>query len=154
MEKAFGKFSELTEAAYKAVEAGEYDTASEAIEALSSQYDELAVKAFTSAQEAKSFTEAIEATKDAVSSGWMRTSEIIFGDYAEAKVLWTNLANTLWDVFASGAEARNELLDKTLNSSGWTEFMEAGMMDESGYQKYIKAVAKEHNISLFGFSTR
>lgn len=63
MEKAFGKFAELTEAAYKAVDSGQYDTAAEAIEALSDQYDEVAVKAFKSAQEAKSFTEAVDATK-------------------------------------------------------------------------------------------
>lgn len=115
MEAAFGKFSELSQEAYKLVEAGEYDTASEAIEALSGKYGELAEKAFKSAQEAKSFTEAIDATKDAVSSGWLRTFEIIFGDYEEAKVLWTDLANALWDAFASGADARNEMLQ------GWKD---------------------------------
>lgn len=115
MEAAFGKFSELSQEAYKLVEAGEYDTASEAIEALSGKYGELAEKAFKSAQEAKSFTEAIDATKDAVSSGWLRTFEIIFGNYEEAKVLWTDLANALWDAFASGADARNEMLQ------GWKD---------------------------------
>lgn len=112
MEAAFGKFAELSEEAYKMVQAGEVDTASEAIEKLSGKYSELGEKAFKSAQEAKSFTEAIEATKDAVSSGWMKTFEILFGNYEEAKVLWTDLANTLWDVFASGAEVRNELLSE------------------------------------------
>lgn len=114
MEKAFSKFSELTQAAYAAVQAGEFETTSDAIAALSENYDELAVRAFTSAQEAKSFTEAIEATKDAVSSGWMRSAEIVFGNYEEAKVLWTELANVLWDIFASGAEVRNALLESAL----------------------------------------
>ena len=81
MEKAFGKFSALTEAAYKAIEEGKFDTAAEAIEALSGQYDDVAVKAFKSAQEAKSFTEAVDATKDAVSSSWLRIMETIFGNY-------------------------------------------------------------------------
>ena len=147
MEKAFGKFSALTEAAYKAVEAGEFDTASEAIDALSGSYDEVAVKAFRSAQEAKSFTEAIEATKDAVSSGWMKTSEIIFGDYEEAKTLWTGLANTLWDVFASGAERRNELLKDTLGS-GWDKFMKKGIINEDAYIYNLTDLAKARGFEL------
>ena len=149
MEKAFGKFSTLTEAAYEAVQAGQFDTAAEAIEALSANYDELAVKAFSSAQEAKSFTEAIEATKDAVSSGWLKTSEIIFGDYEEAKKLWTGLANTMWDIFASGAEKRNEVLTNALRTSGWTEILEqTGINDESALTYFITEAAKKHNVSV------
>lgn len=118
MEAAFGKFSELSEEAYKMVQSGEVETASEAIEKLSGKYGEIGEKAFKSAQEAKSFTEAIDATKDAVSSGWMKTFEILFGNYEEAKVLWTGLANTLWDVFASGAEERNEMLSEWKDLGG------------------------------------
>lgn len=150
MEAAFGKFAELTDAAYKAVQSGEYDTASDAIAALADQYDEIAVKAFSSAQEAKSFTEAIEATKDAVSSGWMKTSEIIFGNYEEAKKTWTELANTLWDIFASGAESRNELLEGALNSK-WEQLTkkieEAGVSTED-FQDKLKETAREHGIAI------
>lgn len=150
MEAAFGKFAELTEAAYQAVQSGEYDTASEAIAALADKYDEIGVKAFTSAQEAKSFTEAIEATKDAVSSGWMRTSEIIFGNYEEAKKTWTELCNTLWDIFASGADSRNELLEGALNSK-WDQLTakieEAGVSTED-FQDKLKETAREHGIAI------
>ena len=150
MEAAFGKFAELTDAAYKAVQSGEYDTASDAIAALADQYDEVAVKAFSSAQEAKSFTEAIDATKDAVSSGWMKTSEIIFGNYEEAKKTWTELANTLWDIFASGAESRNELLEGALNSK-WEQLTkkieEAGVSTED-FQDKLKETAREHGIAI------
>lgn len=110
MEKAFGKFNEMTERAYEMVQSGEVETASEAYEILSKQYDGISITAAKAAQEAKTFREAIDATKDAVSSGWMRTFELIFGNYQEAKVMWTDLANYLWDVFASGSDARNEML--------------------------------------------
>ena len=125
MEKAFGEFSKLSEEAYKAVQAGEYDTASEAIAALSKNHSDLAASAFRSAQEAKSFTEAIDATKDAVSSGWMKTFEIIFGNYDEAKVLWTDLANAMWDAFASGAEGRNEMLQEWKDLGGRDKLIES-----------------------------
>ena len=120
MEAAFGKFSELTEEAYKLVDAGQAKTAAEAIDMLSGKYSDVAEKAFRSAQEAKSFTEAIEATKDAVSSGWMKTFEIIFGNYEEAKILWTDLCDSLWDIFASSAEGRNNLLESALGSK-WSQ---------------------------------
>lgn len=150
MEAAFGKFSELTEAAYEAVRSGKYDTASEAIAALADEYDEISVKAFTSAQEAKSFTEAIEATKDAVSSGWMNTAELLFGNYDEAKKLWTDMANSLWDIFASGSESRNAVLADALNSK-WDVLLEkmqnAGVSAED-FQDKLKETAKEHGVAI------
>lgn len=168
MAMAFGKFSSATQVAYKMVQAGITDTASdayktlndlakeadelikkglakdvndayaqltksnkkyasaveklysgenaqvanqeEALKLLAQSYDQVSRKAATSAQEAKSFTEAIDATKDAVSSTWMATFENIFGNYAEAKALWTDLANGLWEVFAASGNTRNEIL--------------------------------------------
>ncbi len=110
MEKAFGKFSELSEAAYKLVKAGEYETAAEAMEFLAGKYSMIAEKGFAAAQTAKTFTESISATIDAVSSGWMRTYELMFGDLDEAKKNFTALTGILWTVFASGAKSRNEML--------------------------------------------
>jgi len=95
MESAFGKFAEFTLAVKEAVDNGTYETASEAMEAMYKNYGEIGVTAFRSAQQAKSFTEAIEATKDAVSSGWMRSFELIFGNLKEATALWTAVTNTL-----------------------------------------------------------
>ena len=134
MEAAFGKFGEFTEKVYelsediengnlsgyseeiqKLAEAGKLETTADIMEALSKEYEGVGKKAFQSAQEAKSFTEAIDATKDAVSSGWMTTFELIFGNYEQAKVLWTELCNNLWDIFASGGESRNDLLQETFS---------------------------------------
>ena len=77
---------------------------------LSGEGFELGKKAFAASQEAKTFKEAIDSVKDAVSSGWMNTFEIIFGNYLEAKKLWTGLANNLYDMFAEGGNKRNEVL--------------------------------------------
>lgn len=125
MEAAFGKFGEMTEKAYAMVQAGEADSATEAYAMLAKQYDGVSITAAKAAQEAKTFIEAIDATKDAVSSGWMKTFELIFGNYEEAKILWTDLANTLWDVFASGSEARNELLKSWKDLGGRTAIIDS-----------------------------
>lgn len=124
MEKAFGTFSEMTEKAYDLIQEGKFDTASDAYAWLATQYTGVGITAAKAAQEAKSFNEAIAATTDAVSSGWMKTFEIIFGNYDEARVMWTDLANWLWDVFASGADARNELLQAWKDIGGRTTMLE------------------------------
>ena len=69
-----------------------------------------ALKSFTAAQEARTFTDAINATKDAVKSSWRTTFTNIFGGYEEAKETWSQLANDLWDIFASSGMERNNLL--------------------------------------------
>ena len=122
MEAAFGRFSELSQAAYELVKNGEVklidgtifkadvETASDAIDLLADKFDSIASTAFEAAQEYKSFSDAISATKDAVSSGWMKTFDIVFGNLEESKELWTDVGNALWEVFAKGAKARNEML--------------------------------------------
>ena len=110
MEKGFGEFSELSRAAYQLVKNGDFDTAAEAIESLAGQFSYVAEEGFKAAQTAKTFSEAINATKDYVSSGWKRTYKIIFGDIDEAKERFTELTAILWEVFASTADPRNEML--------------------------------------------
>ena len=112
MEQAFGQFGAVFQDAYELVKSGQFDTAADAIASLAGKYDDVYYNAAKAAQEAKTFTEAIVSTKDAVSSGWMKTFEIIFGNYEEAKEMWTNLANFLWEAFASGSESRNKLMEE------------------------------------------
>lgn len=119
MEKAFGKYAEFAEAVKAELDANPnkyHNQASLAIEAIADQYDEVTVKAFKAAQEAKSFSEAVDATKDAVSSGWMETFDILFGNYEEAKGFWSDLAEEFWTMFAGGASGRNNWLKSAFDS--------------------------------------
>lgn len=119
MEKAFGKYAEFAEAVKAELDANPnkyHGQASLAIEAIADQYDEVTVKAFKAAQEAKSFSEAVDATKDAVSSGWMETFDILFGNYEEAKGFWSDLAEEFWNMFAGGAAGRNNWLKSAFDS--------------------------------------
>ena len=150
MEAGFGQFSKVTEEIYKGYKSGEFENYADGLAKIGNRYGELAARAAASSQEAKTFTEAIEATKDAVSSGWMKTSEIIFGNYEEAKKTWTELSNTLWDIFASGGESRNKLLEEALNSK-WDQLTkkieEAGVSTED-FQDKLKETAREHGIAI------
>ena len=107
-------WSEATEATGKSAEELEAILAS-----LGREEYALGRKSFAAAQEAKTFQEAIDATKDAVSTGWMNTFEILFGNYDEAKVLWTDLANELWDIFAGPISDMNEMLTEWADPEGF-----------------------------------
>ncbi len=122
MEQGFGQFAKVTEEIYAGVQNGTFKNYADGLEKIGNKYGEVALRAAASSQEAKTFTEAIDATKDAVSSGWMETFDIIFGNYEKAKVLWTEVSERLWDVFASGGEGRNELL-KAGMSSNWDKLI-------------------------------
>lgn len=107
-------------------------TASQAIEELGDEVDSFGLKAFKAAQEARTFPDVIDSVKDAVSTGWMNTFELIFGNYEQATELWTNLANAMYDVFAAGGDSRNEMLEGALAYSGWDKFAEA--IEEAGME--------------------
>lgn len=81
--------------------------------------------AYRAAQEALTFSDALDAVKDAVSSGWMQTFKLLFGDLDEARHLWTDVANSLveyTDIFASW---RNEVLKGWHDAEGYNDMIEA-----------------------------
>lgn len=90
-------------------------------------------KAFTAAMEAFTFQQAWDALADAVSTNWMKTFQYIFGNYEEAKKLWTKLAEWLNDLFASGGYALNDILKEWhfTESGGYKDFIDGifNMMD-------------------------
>lgn len=56
--------------------------------------------AFLAAQEYKTFADVISATADAVSTKWMNIFQIIFGNYEEAKSIWSEFGDLFYDIFA------------------------------------------------------
>lgn len=104
------KKGELDITSFAAETGASVDELTDAFNRLNEEGNDLGRKAFGNAQEAKTFLEAIDATKDAVSTKWTETFELIFGNYLEAKKLWTGLANDLWQAFAAGGDERNSIL--------------------------------------------
>lgn len=98
MEKTFEKYASMMEAAYEMTQKNKGMTSSEALEKLSGQYGELAERAALAAQQATSFGQAIDSTKDAVSSKWMAVFETFFGNKEEATETWTELSDRLYDI--------------------------------------------------------
>ena len=84
---------------YGQIFSGTVEEAEAALDDWHSYISEFGIKAFQSGQEAKTFLEAIESAKDAASTVWTNIYTTIFGDYNEAKEIWTHLANNLYDIF-------------------------------------------------------
>lgn len=151
MEIAFKRFAEYTEAVKEAVNSGQYETATEAMEAMATDgFDEIAVSAFNAAQNYKSFSEAVDATKDAVSSGWLSTFELIFGNFEEAKKLWTSIGNGFWEIFASGSEHRNDIIGELMNDPLDTfvdKLQHCGISMEQ-FESTFRSVAKKNGIAI------
>lgn len=120
---------------------------------LASEEYAFGMKAFKAAQEAKTFGEAVDSVKDAAGTGWMNTYEIMFGDYLQAKELWTSLAEGLYTIFVEGGNARNALLreafdtQETINEEDWARLTDAGL-GGPGFIKAVRAAASEHEDSV------
>jgi len=98
--------------------------------------------AFRASQESKSFSDSINATKDAVSSGWLKTYEIIFGTLNEAKANFSALTEILLQVFASGGEGRNKLLKDIKKLGGISDIFQTLKNTAIAILKPLQAVSR------------
>lgn len=125
MMETFNKYSAAVNQLYEAVDSGEYETASEAIQGMGKSVDAFGLKAFKAAQQARTWKDVVDSVKDAVSTGWMQTFEFIFGNYEEATELWTDLANGLYDIFAEPGNRRNKILETWYGLGGRGELIQS-----------------------------
>ena len=102
MTAVFKKYSEIVPKVKEITDTTKV-SASDAIEQLKNEGLEAAelfsLNAFELGQEAKTLQEAIDSVSDAASSKFMEIFQVIFGNYEQAKELWTELANDLYDIF-------------------------------------------------------
>ena len=140
----FGEYggvnASMMEAAYELTQKNPGMTSSEALEQLKGQYGELAERAALAAQQATSFGQAIDSTKDAVSSKWMSVFETIFGNKEEATDTWTELANRLYDIFVPSIDALKDRMKEGLDS-GWQQMRDAFGDQADAYTTVLEKLA-------------
>lgn len=79
---------------------------------------ELGRAAFAAAQDVKTFTQLMENLKEAAGSGWAMTFQNIFGDFDEAKRLWTELNNIISPFIEETSKKRNQFVKDWKNLGG------------------------------------
>ena len=136
MMQVFGQYGDFAERVQELVDETGMST-SDAIAQLSGTTALFSENAFKAAQEAKTFKDAVEALRDATSTKWLNIFKLIFGNYEEAKVLWTKLANDLYEIFVDPLDTLVKTLGdwhKTTDENGhelygtWNDFMQ-GIFD-------------------------
>ena len=128
-------------------------TASEVIEKYGDTLNQFGVKAFKSAQEARTFTDVLNSVKDAVSSKWMTTFENIFGNQQEAVRLWTDLANELYDVFAESGNFRNDILSVWKELGGHNDLFAKGGDNQGAFWNIYDAIIAVRDIIKSAWET-
>jgi tape measure domain-containing protein len=87
------------------------------------------LKMAKTAQEAatkiKTFSQLINTLQEAAGSGWAQTWQLIFGDFEEAKSLFTNVNNVLGGFIQASSKARNSVLADWKELGGRTVLIEA-----------------------------
>lgn len=116
------------------------------LQKLTSEEFELGRRAFEAAQQARTYREAVDATKEAVSTKWMQIFEYLFGNYLEAKELWTNLSEVLWDMFAGPVDLLREIAE-----FGFKTFR-GGVKESAGEMKVLSSSTEsfEEKLSKVG----
>lgn len=83
-----------------------------------------AATAKAAATEVKTMTQLLGALREAAGSGWAQTWQIIFGDFEEAKDLWSGVYDVVSGVLSASAEARNQILGDWKKLGGRTALIE------------------------------
>ena len=77
------------------------------------------------ATKVKTLTQLWDTLKESVQSGWAQTWEILFGNFDEAKELFTAINDSLGGFINAQSQARNELLQGWKDLGGRLELLEA-----------------------------
>lgn len=99
-------------------------------------------KAFAAAQDVKTFSQLIDTLKEAAGSGWANTWEILFGDFEEAKELWTGLSQAIGGFIDTQSDARNSVLQGWKDLGGRTELIESLKNTLKGIGTVIKPITE------------
>ena len=62
------------------------------------------------ATQVKTLSQLFDTTKEAIGSGWTKTWELIFGDFTEAKGLFTGVSDSISKIVNDSSDARNKMI--------------------------------------------
>lgn len=111
---------------------------------------EIGQKAYSAAQDVKTFTPFMDTLKEAAQSGWAETWELIVGDIDEAKAVFKELSDIIGGIISDSANSRNALLGGALNSK-WDEFAESAAnagISVNELKEQIVNVAKANGVEV------
>lgn len=85
----------------------------------------LAKDAEDAATKVKTFTQLMDTLKEAVGSGWTTTFQYIFGNFEEAREMWSGVASYFSNIIDGISTERNDMLKEWHDLGGRTELIES-----------------------------
>lgn len=110
------------------------------------QLVQLAQTAQDAATKVKTFSQLIDTAKEAVGSGWSQSMQILFGDFEEAKDLWTGVSDEINNIINAQLQARNQLLSSGF-SSGYKQLVNQGIVDTQSFQDILTNLGNRDYVS-------
>lgn len=86
---------------------------------------EMAKTAQDAATKVKDVSQLFDTLQEAAGSGWAKTWEILFGNFEEARTLWTGVSNALGGMIDQSSDTRNKILEDWKLLGGRTEIITA-----------------------------
>jgi len=86
---------------------------------------QLGKTASEAATKVKTASQLIGTLQEAVGSGWTQSWQLVFGDFEEARTMWTNVNNVLGGMIGQSANARNKILGDWKELGGRTALLDA-----------------------------
>ena len=112
---------------------------------------EMADTATNAATKVKTFHQLLDTLKEAAQSGWTQTWQLIFGDFEQAKELFTEASDYFGNIISKSADKRNNFLRSALSNvvtmKDWKNLQNAGKATKN-FQTLLIEVAKSHNVSV------
>lgn len=112
---------------------------------------EMADTATNAATKVKTFTQLMDTLKEAAQSGWTQTWQLIFGDFEQAKELFTEASDYFGNIISKSADKRNNFLRSALSNvvteKDWKNLQNAGKATKN-FENLLVEVAKSHNVSV------
>lgn len=118
MMKVYKKYNKAAQDIYGYMQKHVGATVTDAINALGDSLDEFSLKAFLAGQEARSWGDAVNSVKDALSTKWMGIFQHIFGSSKQATKFFTDLAYAFYDMFVEPMSGVVESFHKWRNAFG------------------------------------
>lgn len=119
-------------------------------ESQAEQIVQLAQTAEDAATKVKTFTQLVSTLQEALGSGWAKTWQLIFGDFEEAQGFFTEISQYLGDIIGASADARNALIETSMDSSFQTfsKNLTASGKTVDEFQVKLSKIAKGKDVDL------
>lgn len=85
---------------------------------------DIGARATRAATEVKTFSQMMSTVKESAGSGWAMSSEIFFGNFDQAKALWTEVNDVISGMIGESADKRNALLKGWADMGGRTNLID------------------------------